>query len=72
MYLLKIIEILCILWIKGGDKVKAWSIRMPDELLEWLREKAARETIERKMNVSINSIMVEILTAAMELDKKGG
>jgi predicted DNA-binding protein len=48
--------------------VKAWSIRMPDELLEWLREKAAKETIKRKRNVSINSIMVEILTMAMDDD----
>ena len=52
--------------------MKAWSIRMPDELLEWLREKAARETIKRKRNVSINTIMVEILSAAMKKGKKGG
>ncbi len=52
--------------------MKAWSIRMPEVLLEWLREKAARETIKRKRNVSINSIMVEILSTAMEDEKKGG
>ena len=52
--------------------MKAWSIRMPEVLLEWLREKAARETIKRKRNVSINSIMVDILSAAMKADKKGG
>ena len=51
--------------------MKAWSIRMPKELLEWLREKAALETIKRKRNVSINAIMVEILSGAMEADKKG-
>ncbi|UCG14548.1 MAG: hypothetical protein JSU72_08920 [Deltaproteobacteria bacterium] len=51
--------------------MKAWSIRMPAELLEWLRERAAKETIKRKRNVSINSIMVEILTAAMADEKKG-
>jgi hypothetical protein len=45
---------------------------MPNELLEWLRERAANETIKLKRNVSINSIMVEILTAAMDDDKKGG
>ena len=56
----------------GGGIVKAWSIRMPEELLEWLREKAARETIKRKRNVSINTIMVEILSAAMKIDRKGG
>ncbi len=52
--------------------MKAWSIRMPEVLLEWLREKASRETIKRKRNVSINSIMVEILSTAMEAEKKGG
>jgi hypothetical protein len=55
----------------GGAKVKAWSIRMPEELLEWLREKAALETIKKKRNVSINAIMVEILSGAMEAGKKG-
>jgi hypothetical protein len=55
----------------GGVIVKAWSIRMPEELLEWLREKAALETIKRKRNVSINAIMVEILSGAKEVDKKG-
>ena len=52
--------------------MKHWSIRMPDELLEWLREKAAMESIKRKRNVSINTVMVEILTKAKESDKKGG
>jgi len=55
----------------GGVIVKSWSIRMPEELLEWLREKAALDTIEKKRNVSINAIMVEILSGAMEADKKG-
>ena len=51
--------------------MKSWSIRMPEELLEWLREKAALDTIEKKRNVSINAVMVEILSGAMEADKKG-
>ena len=50
--------------------MKQWTIRMPDELLEWLREKAARETIHRKMSVSMNTLAVEVLTLAMEKDKK--
>ena len=52
--------------------MKAWSIRMPDELLDWLREKAARETIKKRSNISINAIMVEILSAAKKADEKGG
>ena len=49
--------------------IKAWTIRMPKEVLEWGRIKAAKETIERNEVVSINSIFVEILTQAMEKDK---
>ncbi len=72
LYLLTIIEIIDILLTKtiGVDEMKAWSIRMPEELLEWVREKAAMESIKRKRNVSINSIMVEILTKAMEAERK--
>ena len=50
--------------------MKQWTIRMPQELLDWLREKAARETIRRKRQVSMNTVYVEILTKAMEKDKK--
>jgi len=57
--------------VKGGDKmeIKAWTIRMPREILEWGRMKAAKETIERNKVVSINTIFVEILKSAMENDK---
>ena len=50
--------------------MKHWSIRMPEELLEWLRAKAAMESIKRKKNVSINTVMVEILTKAIKTDKR--
>lgn len=50
--------------------MKPWTIRMPDEVLEWLREKAAMESIRQKKNVSMNTIAVEVLTQAMEKDKK--
>ena len=46
------------------------TIRMPDELLEWIRQKAARETIDRNKSVSMNTLAVEVLTLAMEKDKK--
>ncbi len=50
-------------------EIKAWTIRMPREILEWGRMKAAKETIERNKVVSINTIFVEILKSAMENDK---
>jgi predicted DNA binding CopG/RHH family protein len=57
---------------KGGDAMKSVSIRMPEELLSWLREKAAKETIRHDKYVSINSLAVDILTRAMRADKKKG
>ena len=50
--------------------MKPWTIRMPDEILEWLRERAAMESIRKKKNVSMNTIAVDVLTKAMEKDKK--
>ena len=52
--------------------MKAVTIRMPEELLDWLREKAARETIRRKKTVSINTIVVETLSRTMRLDTQKG
>lgn len=52
--------------------MKSVTIRMPDELSKWLRNKAARETIKEERFVSANSIAVGILTKAMEADKKKG
>jgi hypothetical protein len=50
--------------------MKAMSIRMPDEVLDWLREKAAMETIRQKKTISMNTLAVEILTKAMVADEK--
>jgi len=52
--------------------VKAWTIRMPQEILEWGRQKAAKETLKRNEVVSMNAVFVEILTKAMEDDRKKG
>ena len=52
--------------------MKAITIRMPEEVLDWLREKAARETIRQKKQFSMNTLAVEILTKAMNQDKKRG
>ncbi len=51
--------------------MKPWTIRMPEEILDWLREKAARETIRTKKNVSMNTVAVVVLTKAMVADRKG-
>ena len=54
-------------------EVKQWTIRMPLDVLEWVRVKAAKETIRQKKVVSMNAVFLEILTKAMKADnKKGG
>ena len=50
--------------------MKPWTIRIPEEVYDWIREKAARETIKQKKNVSMNTVAVETLTKAMKADKK--
>ncbi len=44
--------------------MKTISFRLPDELADWLREKAALETIRRKKYVSINVLVQEILESS--------
>jgi len=60
--------------VRGGDTVtpKQWTVRVPEEILEWIREKAALETIKQKKIVSMNAFFVDLLTKAMEADKKKG
>ena len=45
---------------------------MPNKVLDWLRQKAARETIKRNRNVSMNTVAVDILMKAMGSDKRKG
>ena len=52
--------------------MKAWTIRIPDEVLDWVREKAANETIKQKKSISMNTVAIETLTKAMKADKKRG
>jgi isocitrate dehydrogenase kinase/phosphatase len=53
--------------------MKSVSIRMPEEVLDWLREMAAKETIARKRQYSINSLVLDIIKREMEIgEKKGG
>ncbi|MGC8495026.1 MAG: hypothetical protein ACP5SH_25175 [Syntrophobacteraceae bacterium] len=46
--------------------MKTISFRLPDELADWLREKAALETIRRKKYVSINVLVQEILEGSRQ------
>lgn len=50
--------------------MKMWTLRMPEEVYEWLIEKAGRETAKRKKRVSMNALVIEILKKAMGADKK--
>jgi hypothetical protein len=50
--------------------VPAWVLRLPDELDRWVRKKAAQETIKQNKRVSMNSLVVEILSKAMETEKR--
>jgi hypothetical protein len=52
--------------------VKSVAIRMPVEFLDWLRERAARETISRNKYVSINTYVLELLEREMEADRQKG
>ncbi|MBN1843060.1 MAG: hypothetical protein JW883_12380 [Deltaproteobacteria bacterium] len=52
--------------------MKVISIRMPDELLERLRERAAMETIRQKKSVSMNTVALEILDKGLKAKTKGG
>jgi len=50
---------------------KPLTLRVPENLLEALRKKAAEETIKRNERVSVNTLSVEILSKALGLkDKK--
>ncbi len=50
--------------------MKSVSIRMPEDLLQWLRRKAAEETIKQDKQVSINSLVLSILEKAKKADEK--
>jgi hypothetical protein len=53
-------------------EVKSVAIRMPVEILDWLREKAALETINRKKYISINTFVLEVLERERKADQKRG
>jgi len=53
------------------DKRKPWTVRMPEDLLNWLRIQAAKQTIKEGRNVSLNEFIVGVLEK-FYLDKRGG
>ena len=46
------------------------SVRLPKPLVTWLRKRAALETIEQDKRVSMNSLLIEIITQAMQGDRR--
>jgi hypothetical protein len=50
--------------------MKSVSIRMPEDLLKWLRKRAARETFETGEQYSINSLVVDALSREMQADQR--
>jgi hypothetical protein len=60
--------------MESGTELKPWAVRLPADVLEWLRVAAAEETIKRRKIVSMNGLAIEIFQEAMKKDlrKKEG
>ena len=56
--------------MESGREIRPWAVRVPAGIIDWLRDRAARETLRQKKVVSMNAIAVEILQTAMEKDLK--
>ena len=52
------------------DDMITISARLPKQVVTWLRKSAAIATIEQDKRVSMNSLIVETLTKAMEADRR--
>ena len=52
------------------DKMVTMSVRLPKQVVTWLRKTAAVETIELDKRVSMNSLLIDILTKAMNADRR--
>jgi hypothetical protein len=50
--------------------MKSYSVRLPEEILEWIRDKAAMETMKRKERVSMNTIVIEILSGVKDAEEE--
>jgi len=49
------------------EGMKAITFRVPDDIADWLRDRAALETIKQKRQVSINSMVLEMFRREMEV-----
>jgi hypothetical protein len=66
-----ILIVFCLLTISEGETMmKGLLLRMPENLLKWTREKAARETIKRGEQVSMNTVILELIRREMVADQK--
>ncbi|HIJ77658.1 MAG TPA: hypothetical protein HPP81_13225 [Deltaproteobacteria bacterium] len=52
--------------------MKAITFRVPDEIADWIREKAALETGRLKRNVSVNALVIDLLRREMEKEQQAG
>jgi hypothetical protein len=55
---------------EGETMMKGLLLRMPENLLKWTREKAARETIKRGEQVSMNTVILELIRREMVADQR--
>jgi len=55
---------------EGETMMKGLLLRMPENLLKWTREKAARETIKRGEQVSMNTVILELIRREMLADQR--
>jgi len=52
------------------DDMITMSLRLPKQVVTWLRKSSAMATIEQDKRVSMNSLIIQILTSAMEADRR--
>ena len=52
------------------DDMVTISVRLPKQIVTYLRKRSALQTIEQDKRVSMNSLIVEILARAMEADRR--
>jgi len=52
------------------DNMVTISVRLPKQLVTYLRKRSALQTIEQDKRVSMNGLIVEILARAMEGDRR--
>ena len=50
--------------------MKGLNLKMTDEVLRWVRERAAKETIATGEKVSMNAIILELIRREMEADQR--